>query len=134
MRGEKYQRFEVGDGDCFGDDKWNDCETARERVEFTSSLATTNQQPMGNQCFGFSIMLDDSFQSASPTNTTLGQIQQAGGPKGTMQGFRSVPPIIQFDVINDYYNPDLLFAKTSNKNPPHNFPQILQKYYPQNPS
>ena len=103
-RGEKYQRFEVGDGDCFGDDKWNDCETDRERVEFTSSLATTNQQPTGNQCFAFSIMLDDSFQSASPTNTTLGQIQQAGGPKGTVHGLKSVPPIIQFDVINGYYN------------------------------
>jgi hypothetical protein len=102
-RGEKYQRFEVGDGDCFGDDKWNDCETDRERVEFTSSLAITDQQPTGNQCFAFSIMLDDSFQSASPTNTTLGQIHQSGGPKGTVHGLKSVPPIIQFDVINDYY-------------------------------
>ena len=102
-RGEKYQRFEVGDGDCFGDDKWNDCETDRERVEFTSSLATTNQQPTGNQCFAFSIMLDDSFQSASPANTSLGQIHQKGGPKGSMEGMNSNPPLIQFDVKNDYY-------------------------------
>jgi hypothetical protein len=48
-------------------------------------------------------MLDDSFQSASPTNTSLGQIHQKGGPKGSMEGMQSNPPLIQFDVKNDYY-------------------------------
>ena len=99
-RGEKYQRFEVADGDCFTGGDWNDCETDRERVEFT---ATPMQKPTGNQCFAFSIMLDDSFQSASPTNTSLGQIHQKGGPKGSMEGMNSNPPLIQFDVKNDYY-------------------------------
>jgi hypothetical protein len=100
-RGEKYQRFEVADGDCFGSDDWNDCEADRERVEFS---ATPMQKPTGNQCFAFSIMLDDSFQSASPTNTSLGQIHQQGGPKGSMEGIASNPPLIQFDVKNDYYD------------------------------
>ena len=99
-RGEKYQRFEVADGDCFTGGDWNDCETDRERVEFT---ATPMQKPTGNQCFAFSIMLDDSFQSASPANTSLGQIHQKGGPKGSMEGMNSNPPLIQFDVKNDYY-------------------------------
>ena len=99
-RGEKYQRFEVADGDCFKGGDWNDCETDRERVEFT---ATPMQKPTGNQCFAFSIMLDDSFQSVSPTNTSLGQIHQKGGPKGSMEGIKSNPPLIQFDVKNDYY-------------------------------
>tara|TARA_B110000114_G_scaffold185280_1_gene231640 strand:+ start:678 stop:2021 length:1344 start_codon:yes stop_codon:yes gene_type:complete len=99
-RGEKYQRFEVADGDCFAADDWNDCEMDRERVEFT---ATPMQKPNGNQCFAFSIMLDESFQSASPTNTSLGQIHQRGGPTGTMQGLKSNPPIIQFDVHNHVY-------------------------------
>ena len=35
-RGQFYQRFELRDGDCFGDDGWNDCENDRERVEFSS--------------------------------------------------------------------------------------------------
>jgi hypothetical protein len=99
-RGEKYQRFEVADGDCFAGDDWNDCETDRERVEFTG---TPMQKPTGSQCFAFSIMLDDSFQSASPTNTSLGQIHQKGGPKGSMEGMKSNPPLIQFDVSHDYY-------------------------------
>ena len=100
-RGEKYQRFEVADGDCFGTDDWNDCETDRERVEFS---ATPMQKPSGKQCFAFSIMLDESFQSASPTNTSLGQIHQEGGPKGAMEGIKSNPPLIQFDVKNDFYD------------------------------
>ena len=100
-RGEKYQRFEVGDGDCFADDGWNDCDKDRERVEFT---AAPRMKPDGNQCFAYSIMLDESFQSVSPTNTTLGQIHQIGGPKGYAGGLSSVPPVIQFDARNDYFD------------------------------
>ena len=44
-RGEFYQRFELRDGDCFGDDTWNDCENDRERVEFSSR---PRQEPSGN--------------------------------------------------------------------------------------
>ena len=51
-RGKFYQRFELRDGDCFGDDTWNDCEKDRERVEFSSR---PRQDPSGNQCFAYSI-------------------------------------------------------------------------------
>ena len=34
--GKYYQRFELRDGDCFGDDSWSDCDTDRERVEFST--------------------------------------------------------------------------------------------------
>ena len=34
--GKYYQQFELRDGDCFGDDFWNDCDTDRERVEFST--------------------------------------------------------------------------------------------------
>jgi hypothetical protein len=100
-RGEKYQRFELRDGDCFASDGWNDCETNRERVEFT---AAPRMKPAGNQCFAFSIMLDESFQVVSPTNTALGQIHQIGGPKGYAGGLPSVPPVIMFQARYDYYD------------------------------
>ena len=81
----------VADGNCFAADNWNDYEMNRERVELT---ATSMQKPNGNQYFAFSIMLDESFQSVSPTNTSLEQIHQRGDPTGTMQGLKSNPPII----------------------------------------
>ena len=123
-RGEKYQRFEVSDGDCFFNDDWNDCENDRERVEFT---ATPMQKPTGNQCFAFSIMLDDSFQSVSPTNTSLGQIHQKGGPKGFMEGMKSNPPLIQFDVRHDYYemNWHVLSGSVNNVNDKSVFYKLL---------
>ena len=31
--GKYFQRLEVRDGDCFGDDGWNDCDNDRERVD-----------------------------------------------------------------------------------------------------
>ena len=40
--GKYYQRFELRDGDCFGDDSWSDCDTDRERVEFS----TRPRQPL----------------------------------------------------------------------------------------
>ena len=41
--GKYFQRFELRDGDCFGDDNWNDCENNRERVEFS---AEPQQRPI----------------------------------------------------------------------------------------
>ncbi len=91
-RGEFYQRFELKDGDCFGDDGWNDCENDRERVEFSSR---PTQKPSGTQCFAYSIKLDKDFIDLHPTNTDLGQVHQKGGPKGTAGGLKSFPPLIQ---------------------------------------
>lgn len=91
-RGEHYQRFELRNGDCFGNEGWNDCENDRERVEFSSY---PRQQPTGQECFAYSIMLDDNFVDIHPTNTDLGQIHQEGGPKGEAGGMSSLPPLIQ---------------------------------------
>ena len=92
--GNAYQRFELRDGDCFPDKDggWNDCETDRERFEFSSR---PSQNPSGKQCYAYSIKLDKSFQTVHPTNTDLGQIHQKGGPKGRAGGFKSFPPLIQ---------------------------------------
>ena len=34
--GKYFQRFEVRDGDCVADDSWSDCDSDRERVEFST--------------------------------------------------------------------------------------------------
>ena len=98
--GKFYQRFELREGDCFppSDSGWNDCETDRERFEFSSR---PRQQPTGKQCYGYSLKLDKSFQSVHPTNTDLGQVHQKGGPKGTAGGFQSFPPLIQIGAKYD---------------------------------
>lgn len=95
--GNFYQRFEVRDGDCFPapDGGWNDCETDRERFEFSSR---PRQKIKAMQCYGFSLKLDTEFESAGPTNTTLGQVHQLGGAKGSAGGFKSFPPLIQFNI------------------------------------
>ena len=97
--GKYFQRFELRDGDCFGDDSWNDCDTNRERVEFT---AEPRQHINQNQCYGYSLMLSKDFVDTHPTNTTLGQVHQYGGPTGTAGGFASFPPIIQIDALRGY--------------------------------
>jgi hypothetical protein len=97
--GKYFQRFELRDGDCFGDDSWNDCETDRERVEFT---ANPRQYVNQNQCYGYSLMLSKDFVDTHPTNTSLGQVHQYGGPTGTAGGFASFPPLIQIDARRGY--------------------------------
>ena len=95
--GKYYQRFELRDGDCFGDDDggWSDCDTDRERVEFS----TRPRQPITkNQCYGYSLMLSKDFIDTHPTNVTLGQVHQHGGPKDTAEGLASFPPLIQIDA------------------------------------
>ena len=94
--GKYFQRFELRDGDCFGDDNWSDCENNRERVEFS---AEPQQRPVKKQCYGYSLMLSKEFIDTHPTNTSLGQIQQKGGPTGTAEGLASFPPLIQIDAF-----------------------------------
>ncbi len=96
--GKYYQQFELRDGDCFGDDSWSDCDTDRERVEFS----TRPRQPITkNQCYGYSLMLSKDFTHVHPTSTTLGQVHQHGGPTGTAQGLASFPPLVQIDVVGE---------------------------------
>ena len=97
--GKYFQRFEVRDGDCFADDSWSDCDTDRERVEFS---ARPRQHANQNQCYGYSLMLSKDFVDTHPTNTTLGQVHQYGGPTGTAGGFASFPPLIQIDALRGY--------------------------------
>jgi hypothetical protein len=99
--GKYYQRFELRDGDCFGDDDggWSDCDTDRERVEFS----TRPRQPITkNQCYGYSLMLSKDFIDIHPTSTTLGQVHQHGGPTGLAEGLASFPPLIQIDARYGY--------------------------------
>ena len=95
-RGSFYQRFELRDGDCFGDEDWNDCDNNRERIELSSE---PKQKPEDVQCFAYSIMLDKAFIDIYPTNTTLGQVHQIGGPSGTTEELPSFPPIIQIEAF-----------------------------------
>lgn len=95
--GKYYQRFELRDGDCFGDDKWNDCKNNRERVEFSGK---PRQSPKNTKCYGYSLMLSKDFIDVHPTNTDLGQVHQKGGPSGTAGGLPSYPPLIQIGAHN----------------------------------
>jgi len=97
--GKYFQRFEVRDGDCFGDEGWSDCDTNRERVEFSTR---PEQRPKKNQCYGYSLMLSKDFIDTHPTNTSLGQVHQKGGPTGTAGGLASFPPLIQIDARQGY--------------------------------
>ena len=95
--GKYFQRFELRDGDCFGDDVWSDCDTDRERVEFS---AEPHQRPKKTQCYGYSLMLSEDFIDIYPVHTSLGQVHQKGGPTGTAEGMASFPPLIQIDALN----------------------------------
>lgn len=95
--GKYFQRFELRDGDCFGDDVWSDCDNDRERVEFS---AEPQQRPKKTQCYGYSLMLSKDFIDIYPVRTSLGQVHQMGGPTGTAGGMASFPPLIQIDAFN----------------------------------
>tara|TARA_B100000767_G_scaffold27410_1_gene23875 strand:+ start:70 stop:588 length:519 start_codon:yes stop_codon:yes gene_type:complete len=47
-------------------------------------------------------MLSKDFVDTYPTNTSLGQVHQYGGPSGTAGGFASLPPLIQIDARRGY--------------------------------
>ena len=93
--GEYYQKFELRNGDCFGDENWNDCDNDRQRIE----LSSEPKQPIsGKQCYGYSIKLSDDFTDIRKVSTTLGQIHQKGGPSGKANSLPSFPPLIQIDA------------------------------------
>lgn len=90
--GKKYQRFELRAGDCFPTPDWNDCKTNRTRVEFS---ARPRQKPIGQQCYGFSLMLDKTFPVVYPTTTILGQVKPRGNvPERKDYGFKSFPQLV----------------------------------------
>ena len=95
--GTFYQRFELRNGDCFPspDGGWNDCKNDRERFELSSR---PRQIPSDKHCYGYSLMVDGNFKSLGSVRTTLGQVHQKGGPKGTAGGFKSFPPLIQIQA------------------------------------
>jgi hypothetical protein len=108
-RGSQYQLFELRDGDCGAYEGWDDCANDRERVEFTADFLP----PKGKHCIAFSIMLDDSFVTMDSSPTALGQIQQKGGPKGFMEGFKSQPGVLMFHAQEGYYDFDWLYLHGS---------------------
>tara|TARA_B100000963_G_scaffold3317_2_gene2528 strand:+ start:3196 stop:4071 length:876 start_codon:yes stop_codon:yes gene_type:complete len=93
--GNYYQRFELRNGDCFGDENWSDCDNDRQRIELSSK---PNQPISGKQCYGYSIKLSNSFTDIRKVSTTLGQIHQKGGPSGKANSLSSFPPLIQIDA------------------------------------
>ena len=93
--GNFYQKFELRNGDCFGDENWNDCDNDRQRIELSSE---PNQPISGKQCYGYSIKLSNNFTDIKKVSTTLGQIHQKGGPSGKANSLSSFPPLIQIDA------------------------------------
>ena len=93
--GNYYQKFELRNGDCFGDENWSDCDNDRQRIELSSE---PNQPISGKQCYGYSIKLSKNFTDIRKVSTTLGQIHQKGGPSGKANSLSSFPPLIQIDA------------------------------------
>ena len=93
--GNFYQKFELRNGDCFGDENWSDCDNDRQRIELSSE---PNQPISGKQCYGYSIKLSNNFTDIRKVSTTLGQIHQKGGPSGKANSLSSFPPLIQIDA------------------------------------
>ena len=113
--GDYFQKFELRDGDCFGDDNWSDCDNDRQRIELSSE---PNQTVSGKQCYGYSIKLSNSFTDIRKVSTTLGQIHQKGGPSGKANSLPSFPPLIQIDARkgNLYLNWHKLSGSKNNVN------------------
>ena len=113
--GNYYQRFELRNGDCFGDENWSDCDNDRQRIELSSE---PNQTVSEKQCYGYSIKLPHSFTDIRKVSTTLGQIHQKGGPSGKANSLPSFPPLIQIDARkgNLYLNWHKLSGSKNNVN------------------
>jgi hypothetical protein len=109
-RGDQYQRFELRDGDCFDLGDWDDCANDRQRVEFSADPVIP---PTGKQCIAFSIMLDNNFKTMDSSPSALAQVQQKGGPKGFMKGFKSNPGVLMFHASKGYYDFDWLYLHGS---------------------
>ena len=119
--GDYYQKFELRDGDCFGDESWNDCDNDRQRIELSSR---PNQTVSVKQCYGYRIKLPNDFTDIRKVNTTLGQIHQHCGPSGKANSLTSFPPLIQIDARkgNLYLNWHKLSGSRDNV-------KDLSKYY-----
>lgn len=98
--GKKSQRFEVRPGDCGRDPGWDDCANDRERSEFTLKKQIRIGQ---DRWVAFSVYLPKDFYSSPKVSTSLGQIHQRGGPKGTAGGLPSFPPLLQLDAKGNNY-------------------------------
>jgi len=98
--GETSQRFELRPGDCGRDTGWSDCASDRSRSE----ISVRQRWRYGtNKWIGFSVYLPEDFQTSRFVNTTVGQIHQRGGPKGTAGGFKSMPPLMQMEMKGNNY-------------------------------
>lgn len=76
--GAKSQRFELRQGDCGGDYKWNDCKQDRSRTERFTQIDEI--MPYVNQVVwvGYSIFIPKDFVGISPANTMIGQVKLTG--------------------------------------------------------
>jgi hypothetical protein len=102
LAGEKSQRFELRSGDCSEDSGWSDCKNNRERSEIS---VTSSKMYVGERKFlAWNIYLPDDFEASAFVNSTLGQVHQKGGPRGTAGGLSSFPPLMQFEAKGDAYS------------------------------
>ena len=98
--GFRAQKIEVRPGDCSKNTDWNDCTTDRERMEFSSD----EKFMMGEERWiAWSLYIPKSFIDTTPVRTSLGQIHQINGPSGKIAKMHSIPPLLQFDIINGEY-------------------------------
>jgi len=76
--GTKSQRFELRQGDCAGDTKWNDCKQDRSRTERFTQIDEI--MPYANQVVwvGYSMFIPKDFVGISPANTMIGQVKLTG--------------------------------------------------------
>ena len=93
--GETAQRFEVRPGDCGQDDGWSDCANNRERSELSVGEEIS---PETVRWISYSVYIPSDFYSSPRVNTTIGQIHQKGGPRGTVRGLPSFPPLLQIEA------------------------------------
>lgn len=97
------QRFELRPGDCFHDNFWDDCSNDRSRTE----VRIDRKYPFGSNFWvGFSLYVPRDFKTSRRVRTTVGQLQQHGGPSGVAQGLPSFPPVMQMHMIGNEYTAD----------------------------
>lgn len=102
--GQKSQRFEVRAGDCFQDgSELSDCNIDRERAELSVKDERYRMYPGSAHWIAWSIFIPNNYKASDRVTTTIGQIHQHGGMDSTAGGFRSRPPIIQFDSIGGVF-------------------------------
>lgn len=94
------QKIEVRAGDCSKNTNWNDCTADRERMEFSSD----EKFMMGQERWiAWSVYVPKSFVDVTPVRTSLGQIHQLDRPGNNNSKMPSIPPLLQFDIVNGQY-------------------------------